>query len=374
MEAIKDKQLLEARVQPVAEPGELEVGRLARFKITDWREGVSAPRAIVRTQADAVVGNDGVVYLRHGGTREMYAYDTVRDSWSQLPDSPTTGCSLMLVTVPWTGEADDPVCPEQAVTTIGGYDERLGYSNKLFSFLPVHGRGKKWTEALPPMPTRRYGTTALCVHRKTTLIVAGGWGEGGALDTVEVMNMESLQWSTAAKLPTPTLGSSGAICGDRVFLHGGEISKGHTKHLYTCLLTDLLQGRSLCDPQKLQNTGPIVSTDKAAEFGDIQALVATTKSVWHKTDYDLPVQISTLISFNKELLLVGGYTDCGKPASTIHRLNPLTQEWDVLGEMPFGRCYCFAAVVQDGRSQLVVAGGIVNGNPSDSVTISRFCA
>ena len=372
MEAIKDEQSFEARVQPVAEPGD----RAARFKIANWREGASAPRAIVRTQADAVVGNDGVVYLRHGGTREMYAYDTVRDIWCQLPDCPTTGCSLMLVAVPRTGEADDPACPEQAVTTIGGYDEQLGYSNKLFSFSPVHGLGKKWTEALPPMPTRRYGTTALCDHRKTSLIVAGGWGEGGALDTVEVMNMESLQWSTAAKLPTPTLGSSGAICGDRVFLHGGEISKGHTKHLYTCLLTDLLHARSprLCDPQKLQNTGPIVGTDAAAESSDIQALVATTDAVWHKTTYDLPVQISTLISFNKELLVVGGYTDCGKPASVIHRLNPLTQEWDVLGEMPSGRCYCFAAVVQGGWSQLVVAGGIVDGNPSDSVTISRICA
>ena len=52
------------------------------------------------------------------------------------------------------------------------------------------------------MPTKRYGSTALCTG--TALIVAGGVSEDhSTLQTVEVMNTETLQWSTAAHLPQP---------------------------------------------------------------------------------------------------------------------------------------------------------------------------
>ena len=52
----------------------------------------------------------------------------------------------------------------------------------------------------PPMPTKRGNTTVLCTG--TTQIVVGGLGEAGkVLSTVEVMNTEDHQWSTAADLP-----------------------------------------------------------------------------------------------------------------------------------------------------------------------------
>ena len=50
---------------------------------------------------------------------------------------------------------------------------------------------------------KRMHTTAMCIG--TTLIVAGGWGEGRkVLSTIEVMDTENHQWSTAADVSEPT--------------------------------------------------------------------------------------------------------------------------------------------------------------------------
>jgi hypothetical protein len=49
------------------------------------------------------------------------------------------------------------------------------------------------------MPTKRMRVTAVCT--RTVLIVAGGAGENSALATIEVLNLETSQWSTAVDLP-----------------------------------------------------------------------------------------------------------------------------------------------------------------------------
>ena len=90
-------------------------------------------------------------------------------------------------------------------------------TNKLFS---LTGKGK-WVEHFPPMPTKRYGTAA--VSSAKSLIVAGGsGGDNQKRHIVEVMNTETLQWSTASSLPFVL---RNAICDDRIYLLGYENSK-----------------------------------------------------------------------------------------------------------------------------------------------------
>ena len=70
------------------------------------------------------------------------------------------------------------------------------------------------------MPTKRKWTTSLCTG--TTLIVAGGVGESGrTLLTVEVMDTETHQWSTASDLPQPMYYASATVCGDQLYMLGG---------------------------------------------------------------------------------------------------------------------------------------------------------
>ena len=170
----------------------------ARIKMT-WKEGRKAPCRISSSYNACAVGYGTALYVRH--VYDVYAFTTSTSSWSQLPDSPTNSCPSVIV--------------NNRLTLVGGYLGR-NITNQLFS-LTGEGCGRRWTEKFPPMPTKRYGSTALCTG--TALIVAGGRREYDfTLQTVEVMNTETLQWSTAAHLPQPVSYAPGAVCGNHVYI------------------------------------------------------------------------------------------------------------------------------------------------------------
>ena len=175
---------------------------------------------------DAVVDGNKV-YIRDKDFVKIYSYNVTSDSWSQLPDCVHEGGSITIVNG-W-------------LTTIGGGDHSTP-SNELFS-LTGEGSGRRWTKKFPAMPTNRRWTTSLCTG--TTLIVAGGMGEGvRVLPTVEVMDTVTHQWSPAADLPEPMYLASATVCGDQLLDYMlGRISKdfASTKSVYTCLVSTLLQ-------------------------------------------------------------------------------------------------------------------------------------
>ena len=119
------------------------------------------------------------------------------NSWSPLPDCLIRDGSIMVL--------------NGRLTTVGG---------EIFSLTEESKYGRRWSMKYPPMPTKRKWTTALCT--RDALIVAGGVGEGGALSTVEVMNIKNHRWFTAADLPQPMYRASATICRDIVSLHVGR--------------------------------------------------------------------------------------------------------------------------------------------------------
>ena len=175
----------------------IRVKKLPSFKLR-WRKGKRAPCAIGR-DTDAVVDGN-MVYLRNRNTEKVYSCDVTTGRWSQLPNCTRKTCSLTIING-W-------------LTTVG--DGKL--SNELFS-LTGKGKERQWTKKFPPMPTKRQLTTSLCTG--TALVVAGGWGVGGILSTIEVMNTETLQWSTADDLPQPMYFTSATVCGDCISLYAG---------------------------------------------------------------------------------------------------------------------------------------------------------
>ena len=197
-----------------------------------WIEGRTAPFKMYRS-CDAVV-NGNTLYLRAGGTVEIYSYDVSTDSWSRLPDCAKQYCSITVIIG----------CP----TTVGGND-----SNELFSLMGESIRiYRRWTKLYPPMPTKRRGTSALCTE--TTLVVAGGETEDAAvLSTVEVMHTESHQWSTAADLPQPMCWATATVCGDSIYMLGG-LDKRHSysKMACTCAVSAL---HLSCIPSSLHGSG-----------------------------------------------------------------------------------------------------------------------
>ena len=285
----------------------------ASIKLT-WREGEKAPCEVSGSYCAAEDGS--TLYVR-AWNQEIYAYTNSTSSWSQLPDSPTSGCSLVII--------------NNLLTLVGGKRSRI-VTNQLFS-LTGEGSGKRWTEEFPPMPTKRCAPTVLCT--RITLIVAGGKNkEQSRLQAVEVMNTETLQWSTAADLPTQLGRATAAVCGDSVYIAGES-------NMYTCSLLTLIQScKSFL--ARLRNRDAKVWKEVAAP----------------------PVTRTMCVSTNGRLLAIGGKDSDEKPTSAINLYNPTTDSWEVISHMATPRHNCIAAVFSN--NQLMVVGGW----DSDSVELA----
>ena len=209
-------------------------------------------------------------------------------------------------------------------------------SNELFS-LTGEGSSRRWTMICPPMPTKREGSTSLCTG--ATLIVAGGWGDGRVLSTVEVMNTANHLWSTAADLPQPLYLASATVCGNRIYMLGGiDIDRIATKSVYTCSVSALLQ--SCVSSSLMAKLKRMFLSDKA--------------SVWRQIA-DLPVTHSTCESFHGRLLAIGGEDYSVKATTAVYEYRSTSNSWEVISNMKTARYDCFTAVLPN--NQLMVVGG-----------------
>ena len=303
-----------------------------------WKEGKRAPDKIDRC-CDAIVDGN-MVYVRDGGSVKIYSYDVTSDSWSQLPDCTHGSGSIAII--------------NGFLTTIGGATFPATYYNELVS-VTGEGSSRSWIEKFPPMPTKRKHTTALCTGG--VLIVAGGMGDDGVLSTVEVMNTEDHQWSTAADLPEPLYNASATVCGDQIYMLGGADEKGdYTKSVYTCSVSDLLQS--------------CVSNSDSLEAKLEKISLKDKASVWKKVT-DLPVVRSTCESFHDRLLAIGGRVDAKKCTTAVYEYDSTTNSWEVVSHMTTGRYDCFTAVLSDDR--LIVVGGVnTKVHNTDSVELASL--
>ena len=284
-----------------------------------WRDGVRAPREMWGT----VSAVDGSVAYFHSGniySKSVFVYNSTNSKWSSLPKCPNSSFSLAMV--------------NSLLTAIGGKTSNDEVTNSLLSLTD-----NKWTKQFPPMPTKRWLTVAVCSGR--SLIVAGGAGEGNKnLNTVEVMDTETLQWSTASSLPQPLYLASATLCGDQVYLLGGYYQSGKpSKSVFTCSLAALLQPYQ---PQSL-----------VAQLMTLS--LASRPKVWHQLA-DTPVTLSTCASLQGQLVAVGGECSDGKETTAIHMYNTTTNSWEVITQMATPRHLCLVAVLP--HNELMVVGGL----------------
>ena len=292
----------------------------AGIKLT-WREGEKAPCSMSSLSSATVDGN--TLYVGLTGTCQVFSYTIyTSSSWSQLPDSPTSNGTSVIV--------------NNLLTLVGG-DHCGTPTNQLFS-LTGEGSGRRWTEEFPPMPTKRWGSSALCT--RTALIVAGGVDKSGSpLLTVEVLNTKILQWSTAAELPQSLSSAPATVCGDQVYILGKF-------NMFTCSLPTLVQSRrSFLASIWNRGTRVIVWKEVAAP----------------------PVTLTNCVSIHGHLLAIGGMDSNMKPSSAIHLYNPVTDSWEVISHMGMPRYSCIAVVLPN--NQLIVVGGCTSTS-SLSVTDS----
>ena len=186
--------------------------------------------------------------------------------------------------------------------------------------------------------------------------MAGGSKGCKYLSTVEVMDTETLQWSTASSLPHPLDQSTVALCGDQVYTLGGIDQSGkRSKSVFTCSLAALLQP---CQPQSL-----------VARLKNLS--LASVPKVWHQLA-DTPVTLSTCASLHGQLLAGGSEDSVGKSTTAIYMYNPTTNSWErsSCSHMTSPRSRCSVAVLP--HNKLMVVGGKTPTDETDSVEIASI--
>ena len=283
-----------------------------------WREGKSAPEGMHR---GAAVVHGNTAYFSPASSHKVYSYQLIgeEEQWSQLPDNDNEIFSLAVI--------------NDLVTSVGGY--KNGYTDTLLS-LTGEGERKKWSEIFPPMPTPRQN--AACITTEQALVVAGGYVDGGRLDTVEVMNINTKQWTAVSPLPQKLSLLSPTVCGDTLYLAGGFTNYSPSKSVFTCSIPDLITSPNT-HGSRIQRT-------------------FSQSNVWREIS-SLPVTRSTLVSFSGELLAIGGSDGSGNPTSAVYRNDSHTDSWKVISQMKYKRSAYFAVTLPGDR--IIVVGGFDSG-------------
>ena len=183
------------------------------------------------------------------------------------------------------------------------------------------------------MPTPRQSVA--CITTEQVLVVAGGYG-GCYLDTVEVMNIKTKQWTNVPPLPQKVSQLSGTVCGDTLYLAGGFTGFiSPSKSVFTYSIADLTTPPNTLSSRKQQT-------------------FSQSQTIWEEL-LNLPVTRSNLVSFRDELLAIGGWDDSGYPTSVVYRYDPHTDSWSVVSQMKTNGPYCFTVILP--RDRIVVVGG-----------------
>ena len=287
---------------PVALKAQKQHQPKKKVMLREWRDGGKAPTEMSR--GAAVV--DGNVAYFMDQTGQIYSFN---EKWSELPQYPYWYSSLAVI--------------RGLLTAIGGHTLGGEQQNKLLSLV-----NKKWVKYFPAMLTKRSHTAAVTTQHH--LIVAGGYDGLNRLNTVEVMDIQTLVWSTAASLLHPYYWASAAICGDQLYMLGGGDRDSCTKSVLTCSLTSLLQSHS----------------------------ETSSHSVWNSTS-DAPAYWSTCVAVDGELLAVGGEGEQYDGTSAVYKYETTSNSWNPISNMPTGRDHCLVAVLP--TNEMMVVGGYTSG-------------
>ena len=338
----KERQIREFRQSQGDKRGSSTAAQPLRLQ---WRRGPKAP-LVTFGNSSAVCGR--VAYFYSWRENKIMMYNSETGKWAILPECPKKSFSITVVSGLLTAIGGRQSSNDQHTKTLLS----LTTSRTLFGFTDQ----QKWTEQFPQMTCYHNLTAVACTS--TSLIVAGGWGPDEGWAPVEVMNTNTLCWSTAASLPHPWKQATAVICGDRMYMTGGFVKDVHTNSVLTCVVSELLQStatqRQSLGARPTASSGLQPSTD--------------SHKVWQEAA-PLPVYRSSLVTLHGRLLAVGGCDSDRNPTSAVYQYDTATNSWKVISHMSTKRYQCFTAVLPD--STLLVAGGILKpGTHTYSVEIA----
>ena len=255
----------------------------------------------------------------HEMSRRVHKYVEGAGKWASLPITPHISFALAAV--------------NGFVTVIGGNNIISSLTSAdLLHFDPANAG--KWKRTLPPMPTKRAAPSAISLF--THVVVTGGVHEKDErfLNTVEVLDTTSLQWSKAAPLPKPTTFMCITACEstNRIYLLGGLTKQGSIRSVFSCLVTDLVE-----------------STADVASGCDSGVWEEITEAPYHRMG---------CVAMHGKLVVASGLDHDDQITKSVHVFDPLSREWSEAGDMAAARSSC--SLASTGEGHVVVVGGYTN--------------
>ena len=238
--------------------------------------------------------------LRAGARRaaRLYSYS---ESWSSM-DAPTYWYGLTIY--------------DDHLVLVGGREyPSIRLTNKIWLLQSLgEDSREEWKEdAIPPMPSRRFGVSAVGYHE--LLLVAGGQDENYQhTDLVELYQLG--QWRSTTPLPRPCSDMSSAVMGSHVVFAGGQ---GQGREVYCCSVDTI-----------------------------------TSKTLQWERLADAPLEYSSIITLHGVLLAIGGRTGSSESAA-MFGFSAHTRSWQHFFNLPLPLSTTSTAVIPTG--QIVAVGG-----------------
>ena len=272
----------------------------------NWKRSSDLPFAM-HSSITRPVTLKGKVYMvgHRPGVAEgtVVVYDTHNREWSFLPKCHDQVKSFGMAVV------------NNQLTLVGGFDQ---LNHKVTNKLAVWE--SEWTFPYPPMPTSRYDVAVATYNE--WMAVAGGQGDNGYLDSVEILNSNEKQWYSAAPLPMGCTPMKSAVVRDEWYL-------------------------MVCYNSIVKMVGFAVS---------LPALILLRENATWRNIPIPPLYIDTAALATRDLLFaVGGRTSTGIISSAIHLYLPWKEKWIEAGRLQTERASCTCIELPSG--EILVAGG-----------------
>ncbi len=267
------------------------------------------------------------VYVGGGGTDRdeddyiVMAYNTQSCQWHTLPPYSTRWFAMTTI--------------NNKLVVVGGINRDYSDSSELREW---QSDSNQWTRPFPPMPTPRHRPSA--TSYKHWLVVAGGH-QGDSLQTVEILDVSNMQWSTGPSTPTLWMEMKSTTIGNTWYLMGGACQdvSWWSPDVYSVSLEALVSHSSSAD----------------------------SSNIWNKLS-SLNCTRSCPLNIGGSLLAVGGLDmKSREPVSTIQRYVPETNTWVQAGQLPHAVCNCTCIMTSD---KFHVVGGYDGMNKSKEILTS----
>ncbi|XP_065907210.1 uncharacterized protein [Dysidea avara] len=245
----------------------------------------------------------------------VYAYHLEEDRWDSLP--------------PLQQYYGVPVNITDKLTIIGGFDSATHKAtNKVTTF-----SDNSWRNDMFPNLLIARVRPAVVPHQ-SYIIVAGGYGDDDTkLDTIEVLDINTLQWRIVnTHLPQPMGAPSATMCGESLVIVG--FANADNKRFNKTFLIDI--NEIISKQQLITSTGEDNKWSRLAHAPNFR---------------------TTIIPNSSPPVIIGGSDKQYKTTNDITLYDDVTKSWRRVSSIPTNCAHPTVTII---NNVIIVAGGVVN--------------